>query len=393
MSDGHTSSHRMVGSRSEVGVHAASRVVERVGPQVAVNAANSGVAVRRRQRVPLTRLLSASTLPGDALKDRSYRSTPLGSIVARYYTWKQDEWGATENTLRDYEIPLAYLCQRYPTLQLADFEPPDGRERVREFLHEHWGNRAPRTRAKNLSILRDFFKWCGERDLMRGDPTLGILRPKLRDPDRNVYPASEPPLILDSAKRLRDRCAVGLLIEFGLRKGELTNLRLRDYDADRQRIRVRGKGGKVRVLPVISKGLIADLDTHWRDRLEQGDVEEFLLYPEKRGPRHSKDEADVAPIDLLWEDRHRPLSPSAMHNWWKARLKAAGVPQSRQMHEMRHTALTDLLRATHNLELVKKMAGHASIQTTAMYIHFDVDDLAEALSLLAEKRALEADRP
>lgn len=354
--------------------------------------AKSDVPRAVKRRVPLTRLLSATTLPGDAVKDRSYRSTPLGSIVARYYMWKQDEWGATENTLRDYEIPLAYLCQQHPTLTLTEFEPPDGRELVREFLHHNWGSRAPRTRAKNLSILRDFFRWCQERDLMKGDPTLGIRRPKLRDPDRQVYAASEPPLILDSAKRLRDRCAVGILIEFGIRKGELAGLRLRDYDADRQRIRVRGKGGKVRILPIVSKGLIADLDTHWRDRLEKGSLDEYLLYPEKRGPRHSKDEADSAPISLLWEDRKRPLSPAAMHNWWKARLRDAGVPATRKMHEMRHTALTDLLRATHNLELVKKMAGHASIQTTAMYLHFDVDDLAEALQLLAEKRAQEADQ-
>ena len=355
--------------------------------------AKSVVHRQIRRRVPLTRLLSATTLPGDAVKDRSYRSTPLGSIVARYYMWKQDEWGATENTLRDYEIPLAYLCQRHPTLPLTAFEPPEGRELVREFLHEVWGQRAPRTRAKNLSILRDFFKWCQERDLMKGDPTLGILRPKLRDPDRNVYLTAEPPLILAACDRLRDRCAVGMLIEWGLRKGELTGFRLRDYDADRQRIVIRGKGGKVRMLPVISKGLMADLDVHWRDRLEAGDAEEFLLYPEKRGPRHTKTPLDKTPgIEMLWEDRHRPLSASAMHNWWKARLRAAGVPHARKMHEMRHTALTDLLRATHNLELVRKMAGHASIQTTAMYLHFDVDDLAEALVLLAEKRAQEADQ-
>jgi site-specific recombinase XerD len=352
-------------------------------------AANSGV----RRRVPLTRLLSAVTLPGDAVKDRSYRSTPLGSLVARYYIWKQDEWGATENTLRDYEIPLAYLCQRHPTLPLSAFEPPDGRELVRVFLHDCWGQRAPRTRAKNLSILRDFFKWCQTNDLMKGDPTLGILRPKPRDPERNVYQTAEPPLILAACARLRDRCAVGMLIEWGMRKGELTGFRLKDYDADRQRIRIRGKGGKVRMLPVISAGLMADLDLHWRDRLETGDTEEFLLYPEKRGPRHSKNEADLGtPISLLWEDRHQPLSASAMHNWWKARLRDAGVPHARKMHEMRHTALTDLLRATHNLELVRKMAGHADISTTAQYLHFDVDDIAEGLILLAKKRAEEADR-
>jgi hypothetical protein len=37
-----------------------------------------------------------------ALKDRSYRATPLGSAVSRYYRWKKNEWGATPETLRDY---------------------------------------------------------------------------------------------------------------------------------------------------------------------------------------------------------------------------------------------------------------------------------------------------
>jgi site-specific recombinase XerD len=103
----------------------------------------------------LTRILSGRTLPGDLMKDRRYQATPLGTLVARYYVWKQDERGATENTLRDYEIPLAYLARAYPRHEIAAFEPPAGRELVREFLHAHWGGKAARTRAKNLSILRD----------------------------------------------------------------------------------------------------------------------------------------------------------------------------------------------------------------------------------------------
>lgn len=340
-------------------------------------------------RVPLTRLIAGHTLPGDAMKDRRYQATPLGRLVARYLVWKTDEWGATEDTLRDYEIPLAYLARDYPRTNIAGFEPPEGRELVREFLHRHWGQRAARTRAKNLSILRDFFKWCQLNDHMRGDPCLGIRRPKLRDPERKVYQTAEPAQILAACTRLRDRCAVGILIEYGLRKGELTAFQLRDYDAHRERIRVRGKGGKERTLPIVNRAFAADLDTHWRDRLEDGDLDEYLLYPEKRGIKDWSPDGHV--MEVIWEDRHHPLGSTAMHNWWKTRLKDAGVPLSRKMHEMRHTALTDLLRATHNIELVKKMAGHASIQTTAMYLHFDVDDLAEALVLLAEKRQREAE--
>jgi hypothetical protein len=55
-------------------------------------------------------LADAARMMREALRDRSYRSTPLGLEVARYYRWKKNEWGATADTLRDYEAILAKLA-------------------------------------------------------------------------------------------------------------------------------------------------------------------------------------------------------------------------------------------------------------------------------------------
>jgi integrase len=58
------------------------------------------------------------------------------------------------------------------------------------------------------------------------------------------------------------------------------------------------------------------------------------------------------------------------------------------MHSARHTAITDIVHATGNLKAAQLFAGHASIQTTAdIYAHFDLEDLREALRIVAERRA------
>jgi len=74
------------------------------------------------------------------MKDKAYRATPLGLEAARYYRWKKNEWGATVETLRDYEAILAKLALDHADLERADFEPPMGTERLREFIDNRWGN-------------------------------------------------------------------------------------------------------------------------------------------------------------------------------------------------------------------------------------------------------------
>ena len=323
----------------------------------------------------LTELADAARVLRDAMKDRSYRATPLGLVVGRYYRWKKFEWGATEATLRDYEIPLAYLSLDHADLELRDFEPPVGTERLREFLEARWGEREPRTRAKNLSILRDFFRWAQLEGLIQGDPTLPIRRPRKRGVVRSVFTPGDVAKVLAAQPRMRDRVALMLLFYVGIRKAELLGVQYKHFDhATHLLTIVKGKGGKVRRVPILHPELMGALERLILDA--QAEPDDYLLNTRAR----AVGERGVAE----WvEDPSRPLSPVAAHRWWAGCLERAGLPH-RPMHEARHTAISAFLRSPHgSMELAQLLAGHASVSTTVdIYGHMQTTDLEDALRRL-----------
>jgi len=84
---------------------------------------------RRRSTMPLTVRLTlgeAARIMREAVKDKSYRATPVGLEVAHFIRWFRNEYGATSETLRDYEAILAKLAIDHADLALTDFEPPAG---------------------------------------------------------------------------------------------------------------------------------------------------------------------------------------------------------------------------------------------------------------------------
>jgi integrase/recombinase XerD len=315
-------------------------------------------------------LAEAARIMREATKDRSYRATSLGLEVARYYRWKKNEWGATAETLRDYEAILAKLALDHADLELTDLEPPVGTERLREFIDHRWGEAAPRTRGKVISVLRDFFAYQVREQRLSANPALPISRPRRRDSTRGTFSQSDVAKLLTACSRQRDRVAVLFLFRLGLRKGELARLQFRHYDG--RNLTVRRKGGKVRLIPVVDDDLRLELERHILDRRPTPD--EFLLYPEKIGPEFYR-----GPVGVIWEDRLSGLSMTAMHRWWTKRLRDAELPHC-PMHETRHTAITQFLRDTGNLKLAQMLAGHADISTTAnIYAHLDTSDLETAL--------------
>lgn len=79
-----------------------------------------------------------------------------------------------------------------------------------------------------------------------------------------------------------------------------------------------------------------------------------------------------------------PITYQGLKTRWRRDREASGVTDLR-MHDLRHTALTRLVRATGNLKLAQQLAGHKDITTTARYAHASLDDLREAMTL-AESR-------
>jgi integrase len=146
---------------------------------------------------------AAARMMRQAVRDKSYRAYPLGGESGHYLRWKRGS--LTPASYRSYEACLDKLARYFCDLELADFEPPVGTERLEEFLDEHWGDRAPRTYNKNLSTVRDFFKWAVLKGKLHGDPSMPLQRRKARGVERTIFSADQERAIIAAQESLRDR--------------------------------------------------------------------------------------------------------------------------------------------------------------------------------------------
>jgi integrase/recombinase XerC len=316
-------------------------------------------------------LAEAAQMMREAVKDKSYRATPVGLEVAHFIRWFRNEYGATTETLRDDEAILAKLAIDHADLELRDFEPPIGTTRLREFIDARWGDAAPRTRKKVRAVLMSFFKWAQAEFKLHGNPVVPIRSPRLRDIERELFSTDEVATIIAGQPELRDRVALKLLFLMGLRKSELASTRCRDFDLGRRRLRVHGKGGKIRHTPLPTEDLRQEL----AELSLRRDPQEHLLYPQKRGPKGT----------VIWENRLKGLSGPAMHRWWYRCLARAGVvdqgtTRGKKMHGARYTSGTELYLATGDIYATKQLLGHADVSTTAnIYVQGSSADLEEKL--------------
>ena len=160
-----------------------------------------------------------------AVKDKSYRATPVGLLVGRYLRWFRNEWGATASTIRDYEAILARM-----SLTLADKEPLEVTvEDLRDVI-DLWADREARTRAKVTSVVRAFWGWAEEHDQVPFSPAVKLRRPRAPRHAAPLLPQTADARLLNAATTARDRVALLLLLDLGIRRSELTGVRPRDID-------------------------------------------------------------------------------------------------------------------------------------------------------------------
>jgi integrase len=199
--------------------------------------------------------------------------------------------------------------------------------------------------------------------------------------------------VITAQTYLADQLACRLILEYALRNNEVATRQFKHFDFDRRILTVKGKGNKIRQVPIIDDAFWVQLG---QLELEvQAEPDDYLLYRTdvKRVVCDPDDAEEILNLGRgvvrgyrrrTIRDHSKPLSSSSMHRWWYACLHRSGVTEDVtrgfNMHRGRHTAITDFLRTPGvNLKHAQMLAGHASIQTTAdIYTHMDTDDLANA---------------
>ena len=189
--------------------------------------------------------------------------------------------------------------------------------------------------------------------------------PHMKHPIRRaeVYARSEVEAILSAPSQPRDRAFLMTVYACGLRVSEARDLKTSDIDRARMQLRVRnGKGAKGRVLP-LSKRLLKELVDYWRAQ------------------RQAKAGHD-SPWLFLGERAGEPVSLSGAQKIYNCAVEKSGVRRKGGIHVLRHSFATHLIESGVELPAVQQLMGHASLKTTAIYLHVTQCRLAEVRSPL-----------
>ena len=239
----------------------------------------------------------------------------------------------------------------------------------------------PRTVHLHMSALSGYCNFLVREGALKSNPVRGIKRPKMekRLPEyytersmeeylaASAHAAGQEELdILLSLKpgdklaselynrRLR-RLIISLLYATGIRRAELIGLKRDQLDAGRQTLRVKGKGDKMREIPLIPSVL-----------------EEISLYLQAAtsmiGEQPSRS-------PLLTTEKGKPLYPELVDRAVKTELDGYGITGRKSPHVLRHSLATALLDQGTDLNAIKQMLGHSSLAATEVYTHNSIERL------------------
>lgn len=223
--------------------------------------------------------------------------------------------------------------------------------------------------ARKAAAIGSFYGWAARRGMVEGNPAALLSRPARASRLPTVLKVGEAERLATApppgdAVGLRDRAVLELLYGSGLRVAEACGLNLGDLDLEGQRVRVMGKGGKERVVPM---GDFAA--TALADYLERGRGA-FLPRGEPLEP--GGEEA------LFFNRRRKRMTPRDARAMVNRYVRVALAGRSVSPHTLRHSFATHLLEAGADIRAVQELLGHASLATTQRYTHVSRSRLFEA---------------
>ncbi len=287
---------------------------------------------------------------------------------------------ASPHTVRAYDTDLTqFLEHAAGILGVKPSQVPvraldaDALRSFLDDLHARGNTRA--SAARRLAALRTFSKYLVRESLLSEDPTQLVGSPRkeqtlpahleLEQMDRvlAVPDASTP------AGR-RDRAILELFYASGLRLSELVGLDLDDVNLSGRIVRVRGKGGKERLVP-FNKATGEAL------RVMLDDARQLPAAPvSRRASRHTTVHTR-ARHPLFLNLRGGRLTTRSVDRIVRHAARQAGVPGTISPHALRHTFATHLLQAGADLRAIQELLGHATLSTTQRYTHLDIGRLME----------------
>ena len=219
-----------------------------------------------------------------------------------------------------------------------------------------------RSVARLVSSVRSFFKFLVREGTLAASPVSEVRSPGIGRPLPKYLTVTEVQNLLDAPDRstpegMRDRAMLMLMYAAGLRASEVVTLGFSNVDTNAGFLRVLGKRGKERVVPVAEAALDAlrEYTRDWRPKFLKGKPTS-ALFLSRRG---------------------RPITRQTLWNRFGRWARVAGTRTKISPHVLRHSFASHLLAGGADLRAVQAMLGHADISTTQIYTHVTSERLRE----------------
>lgn len=277
---------------------------------------------------------------------------PTADTISNYLDAMWLERGLSQNTLAAYRRDLAaaesWLLERGKDLMSA----------TNSDLYAYMAERfeqgiSSRSAARSLSALRGFYRHQLLNETLTEDPTAQLEHPKAGRPLPGVISTGQVEALLqapavDTALGLRDRAMLEVLYATGLRISELIGMQLNNINLRQGMVRVIGKGGKERLVPMGEAAML------WVARYVRDARPELLpaggsvLFPSRLG---------------------RTMTRQTFWHAIKRYALQAGIANNVSPHTLRHAFATHLVDNGADLRAVQMMLGHSDLSTTQIYTH------------------------
>lgn len=225
---------------------------------------------------------------------------------------------------------------------------------------------SPRTQARTISGIKSYYKYLLIEDKITSDPTALLESPKIGRKLPDILTLEEIDALIgaiDTTKSegQRNKAILETLYSCGLRVSELVSLRVSDLYFDQGYIKVEGKAGKERLVPV-SPRAIAEINKYFE------------------GYRRTLRVTPAANNILFLNRRGQKLSRVMIFTIIKNLAMKISLDKKISPHTFRHSFATHLIEGGADLRAVQEMLGHESILTTEIYTHMDRDYMKDTIN-------------
>lgn len=287
----------------------------------------------------------------DALKDYQY--------------FLKIERGLSENSISAYSQDILKLTKFLQEKKLAISPDTITSEILEQFVYSNAKTIAPRSQARMISGLRNFFDYLIFEDYREENPTDLLEAPKIgrKLPDtlsENEINEIISQIDLSKPEGERNRAMIETLYSCGLRVTEMTQLKISDLFFEEGFIRVIGKGNKQRFVPINS--YMIKLIENYKNLI-------------RSGIKIQKGHEDT----LFLNRRGKQISRNMVFMVLKELTQKAGIHKTVSPHTLRHSFATHLLENGADLRAIQQMLGHESITTTEIYMHLDKSHLKQVV--------------